>query len=420
MKKYDAVILGIGYVGLPLAQHATKCGLKVCGFDASKDVVDLLNQGVSHIDDLTDADVQQMLDLGFTATADPSVIASAETVVICVPTPLGEDNGPDLQYVESATKTIAQYLNAGQTIILESTTYPGTTDEFVRPILESTGLEAGIDFHLSFSPERIDPGNPEFGIANTPKIVGGHTEACTESASNFYGQFINQIVRVSGTREAEMVKLLENTYRYVNIAFVNELAQLCQQLGIDFWEVIAGAATKPFGFQAFRPGPGVGGHCIPIDPNYLSFKINHELNTPFRFVELARQINDSMPKYIFNRFEELLKSQGKRIQGASIVLLGVTYKPNISDQRESPAIPLAQLLIDAGANVSYSDPFVDSWAPTGEPLQRFEPGGRLVREADLCALLQNHSVFNLDEIVQQAKLLFDATGVASGPNVVRL
>jgi len=276
----DLVVIGLGYVGLPLAQEATRSGLSVVGLDVSAEVVDGLNSGRSHVDDLTDADVLQMLEGGFAATTDASVIADAGTVVICVPTPLAPDGGPDLATVLSATRAIAEHLRAGHLVVLESTTYPGTTADEVRPILEATGLVAGRDFHLAFSPERIDPGNAAFGLRNTPKIVGGHTDGCTDAAAEFYGKVVDQVVRVRGTREAEMAKLLENTYRHINIALVNEMARFCHELGIDLWDVIEAAKSKPFGFQAFYPGPGVGGHCIPIDPNYLSYQVQTQLDIP--------------------------------------------------------------------------------------------------------------------------------------------
>lgn len=416
----DAVIIGVGYVGLPLAHRATECGLGIVGFDVDQKVVDQLNQGRSHVDDLSDADVAAMVDRGFRASADPSIISAASTVVICVPTPLGEDGGPDLKYVQSAAETIAQHIKTGQTIVLESTTYPGTTEEVVLPILERSGLSAGLDFHLAFSPERVDPGNPTYGIANTPKIVGGLTPECTQAAMSFYQRFIDQVIAVSGTREAEMTKLLENTYRHINIALVNEIAQFCHELDIDVWEVIAGAATKPFGFQAFYPGPGVGGHCIPIDPNYLSFKVKHELDRPFRFVELAQEINESMPEYVASRISDLLMGRSKNLNGATVVLMGVTYKPNISDERESPAVPLANILMNAGAEVLYADPYVENWSPGGTPLTRVEPSGPEAAQADICVLLQNHRGFDSRAIAENAALLLDTRGTLTGENVTRL
>ncbi|MGH3389198.1 MAG: nucleotide sugar dehydrogenase, partial [Actinomadura sp.] len=340
----DLVVVGLGYVGLPLVREACRAGLQVAGLDLDEGVVAGLSAGTSHIDDVSDTDVAAMLSAGFTATTDPAVIERARTVVICVPTPLSADGGPDLTAVRGAALTVAGRLRAGTLVVLESTTYPGTTDEIVRPILEAgSGLAAGEGFHLAFSPERIDPGNPVYGVRNTPKIIGGHTPACTQAASAFYGKVVDTVVAAKGTREAEMAKLLENTYRHVNIALVNEMAIFCHELGIDLWDAIDCASTKPFGFQAFHPGPGVGGHCIPIDPNYLSYKVR-SLGYPFRFVELAQEINDRMPRYVVERTQQLLNQSGKALNGADILLLGVTYKADIADQRESPARPLARRL----------------------------------------------------------------------------
>ena len=304
--------------------------------------------------------------------------------------------------------------------MLESTTYPGTTDEIVRPILEQAGLIAGTDFHLAFSPERVDPGNPTYGIANTPKVVGGHTPECTDVATAFYRRFIETVVPSKGTREAEMTKLLENTYRHINIALVNEMAQFCHEMDIDLWEVIRNAATKPFGFQAFFPGPGVGGHCIPIDPNYLSYKVRATLGRPFQFVELAQSINLQMPAYVVERVTDLLNDEGKALRGSRILLLGVTYKPNIADQRESPATPLAQLLIDKGATLLFHDPHVESWTPNGTSVTRADDLDEALRAADVSVLLQNHRDYNLDAIAETAHQLFDTKGATDDPGIARL
>jgi len=416
----DLVVIGLGYVGLPLAQEATRSGLSVTGLDVSDAVVDGLNSGRSHVDDLTDDDVRAMLDAGFSATTDASVIADSSTVVICVPTPLAPDGGPDLATVLSAARTIAEHLRPGHLIVLESTTYPGTTADEVRPILEAGGLAAGSDFHLAFSPERIDPGNPAFGLRNTPKIVGGHTQDCTDAAAEFYGKVVDQVVRVRGTREAEMAKLLENTYRHINIALVNEMARFCHELGIDLWDVIEAAKSKPFGFQAFYPGPGVGGHCIPIDPNYLSYQVQTQLGYPFRFVELAQEINGGMPAYVVRRIQDVLNEEGKALRGSTILLLGVTYKPDIADQRESPAKPIAMELIDKGAQVSYHDPHVATWNVGSLRLESEASVESALERSDLTVLLQHHSAYDLPTIAESSKRLFDTRGVASGPRVVRL
>jgi nucleotide sugar dehydrogenase len=406
------VIIGLGYVGLPLAREATRSGLQVIGLDVNEEIVAGLEAGRSHIDDLSDDDVIDMKHGSFRATTDPRVIAQAQTVVICVPTPLSEGGSPDLSAVISAVKTVAAHLQPGALVSLESTTYPGTTDEVVRPILETSGLVAGVDFHLAFSPERIDPGNDEFGPRNTPKVIGGHTENCTKAAADFYSRFVDTVVKTKGTREAEMAKLLENTYRHVNIALINEMAQFCHDLNIDLWDVIDAAATKPFGFQSFRHGPGVGGHCIPIDPNYLSHNVRAKLGYSFRFVELAQDINNSMPAYVARRVQDLLNSDCKAVRGASVLLLGVTYKPNIADVRESPATPLAKRLIAAGADVSFHDPHVKSWTVAGHDLTSESDLYGAIADADLCVLLQNHREYDVDELAKCSRRFFDTRGVA--------
>jgi nucleotide sugar dehydrogenase len=416
----DLVVIGLGYVGLPLAQEASRAGLAVTGLDVSAGVVDGLNAGRSHVDDLSDAYISEMLERGFTATTDASVIADAHAVVICVPTPLTPEGGPDLGAVLGATRAIGEHLQPGQLIVLESTTYPGTTDDEVRPVLEAGWLAAGRDFHLAFSPERIDPGNPEFGMRNTPKVVGGHTEACTDAAADFYSRFVDTVVRARGTREAEMAKLLENTYRHINIALVNEMARFCYELDIDLWDVIAAAKSKPFGFQAFYPGPGVGGHCIPIDPNYLSYQVQAKLGYPFRFVELAQEINAGMPSYVVRRIQDVLNDQGKALRGSRILLLGVTYKPDIADQRESPAKPIAVELRDKGAQVEFHDPHVVSWRLGAESLACVDDLDSALDGADVVVLLQNHSDYDLPSITARAACLFDTRGATSGPKVVRL
>ena len=416
----DLVVIGLGYVGLPLAQEASRAGLAVTGLDVSAGVVEGLNAGRSHVDDLSEADIAEMIERGFTATTDASVIADARTVVICVPTPLTPEGGPDLGAVLGATRAIAEHLRPGQLVVLESTTYPGTTDDEVRPVLEAGGLVAGRDFHLAFSPERIDPGNEVYGMRNTPKVVGGHTDACTDAAEAFYGTFVDTVVRARGTREAEMAKLLENTYRHINIALVNEMARFCHELDIDLWDVIAAAKSKPFGFQAFYPGPGVGGHCIPIDPNYLSYQVQAKLGYPFRFVELAQEINAGMPSYVVRRIQDALNDEGKALRGSRILLLGVTYKPDIADQRESPAKPIALELRDKGAEVEFHDPHVVTWRLGPESLTRADDLDSALARADIVVLLQNHSAYDLATIAAQAPRLFDTRGATSGPKVVRL
>ena len=410
---FDAAIIGLGYVGLPLAQEASKVGVKVLGFDVNQGVVDDLNAGRSHVDDLSDADVAAMVEAGFHATTDSAQLAEVKTLVICVPTPLSEDGGPDLGPVNAAVATVAKHLQPGQTVILESTTYPGTTDEVVRPVLEAGGMTAGEDFHLAFSPERIDPGNEKFGAKNTPKVVGGHNEASGDAAAAFYGQFVDTVVRTKGTREAETAKLLENTYRHINIALVNEMARFCHDLGIDLWDVIEAAKTKPFGFQAFYPGPGVGGHCIPIDPNYLSYNVRSKLGYPFRFVELAQEINATMPTYVGQRAQDILNGDAKALRGSTVLLLGVTYKPNIADQRESPAVPLAKRLMEKGATVKYHDPMVDNWTAAGTGVEGVSDLDAAVAAADLTILVQNHKSYDIDALANASQRFFDTRGAAS-------
>lgn len=414
----DLVVVGLGYVGLPLAREACRSGLSVIGFDVSPTVVASLNAGRSHVDDLSDDDIASMRAAGFVATGDESDLDGFDTAVICVPTPLSGDGGPDLRAVTGATETIGRHLSEGSLVVLESTTYPGTTDEVVRPILEAGGLCAGEDFALAFSPERVDPGNARFGIANTPKVIGGHTPACTARAAAFYGQFVEQPVTVSGTREAEMTKLLENTYRHINIALVNEMARFCHELGIDLWDVIRAASTKPFGFEPFYPGPGVGGHCIPIDPNYLSHSVRSRLGYPFRFVELAQEINATMPNYVARRLQDVLNEDGLAIRGASVLLLGVTYKPNISDQRESPAVPLARHLLQLGARLAFHDPAVATWRVGDHELERVDDLEAAVSRSDLVVLVQNHASYDVDALAAASRRFFDTKGVASADGSV--
>lgn len=419
MSGTDLVIVGLGYVGLPLAQQAVAKGLHVVGFDVDATTVDALNNGRSHVDDLDDDDVRMMVASGFRATSDPTVFETASAIVICVPTPLDESGGPDLAAVKAATESVARHLRPSTLVVLESTTYPGTTEDIVGPILEQTGLVAGTDFDLAYSPERIDPGNAVYGVQNTPKVVGGVNEQSTSAAVELYGRFIDTVVPTSGTREAEMAKLLENTYRHVNIALMNEMAIFCHDLHIDLWESIAAASTKPFGYQAFYPGPGVGGHCIPIDPNYLSYKVR-TLGYPFRFVELAQEISARMPAYVVSRVIRILNDEAKSVKNARILLLGVTYKKNIADERESPARPIGRRLIELGAHVEYADPFVESWSIDDVDVPRRTDVVEAARDADLIVLLQAHDAFDLDAVVDVASDLFDTRGVLAGTNVERL
>jgi UDP-N-acetyl-D-glucosamine dehydrogenase len=414
----QVVVLGLGYVGLPLALAAAQAGYRVTGLDVSPRTVEGLLAGRSHVDDVSDDQLRAALADGFRPTGDPGCLGGADVAVICVPTPLADSGVPDLAAVRAATGAVAAHLRPGMLVVLESTTYPGTTEDVVLPLLEAGGLRGGSDFALAFSPERIDPGNPTYGLANTPKVVGGYTPACRERAARFYRRFVERVVLTRGTREAEMAKLLENTYRHVNIALVNEMAVFCDELGIDLWDAIAAAATKPFGFQAFSPGPGVGGHCIPIDPNYLSYRVR-QLGYPFRFVELAQEINQRMPAYVATRAQRLLNDHAKAVRGSTVLLLGVTYKPDVADERESPAIPLARRLLALGAELRYHDPYVPSWSVDGVEIPSADLDSDLAN-ADLVLLVQPHTAYDLDAIAKTAGLVLDTRGRMDGPTVQRL
>ena len=413
------VVLGLGYVGLPLVREATQRGVAVTGFDVSVAVVEGLNAGRSHVDDISDADVAAMVAAGFRATSDPSCLDTAEVAVICVPTPLDEHKAPDLRAVESAARTIRDHLRAGMLVVLESTSYPGTTDTLVRGILEESGLVAGRDFALAFSPERIDPGNPTWNLRNTPKIVGGLTPACTERAAEFYGAIVDTVVRAPGPREAEMAKLLENTYRHINIALVNEMAVISHQLGVDLWAAIDAARTKPFGFAAFYPGPGVGGHCIPIDPNYLSHQVR-ELGDEFRFVELAQEISGRMPAYVVSRVRAQLARAGVAEASATVLLLGLTYKADIADDRETPSRDVVRELRRAGMRVVGHDPHLSAFDVDGTSLELVGSLTEGLAACSVAVVLQWHAAFDPQTIATGAPLVFDTRGRLHGPNVERL
>ncbi len=359
-RKARLSVLGLGYVGLPLAVAYAKAGFEVVGFDLSQEKVDAINRKSSYIIDITDQELAEAVKPGgLRATTDFSELAKVDAVNICVPTPLGKTRDPDISYIQSAVASISASMHAGMLVILESTTYPGTTEEVILPILSKDGLVVGKDFFLAFSPERVDPGNAQFTTINIPKVVGGVTPACTEVARTLYSQVMQKVVPVSSVRVAETVKLLENTFRSVNIAMVNELALMCAAMDIDVWEVIAGASTKPFGFMPFYPGPGLGGHCIPIDPFYLSWKAK-QYGSEARFIELAGQINGAMPKHVVNLTAQALNTRKKALNGSRVLVVGVAYKPAIDDIRESPALDVIELLSKAGARVSWYDPHVPS------------------------------------------------------------
>ena len=416
--KYNLAVIGLGYVGLPLAIEAANNKLKVAGYDINESVVDNLNKSTSHVEDITDKVLQDALSKDFLITTDSSVLGESEFIVISVPTPL-TDYQPDLSYVEAATKSISENLTKGQIIILESTTYPGTTLEIVKPILEkNSNLVAGEDFLLGYSPERIDPGNKEWTFKNTPKIVSGINEKSLKKISEFYNSIIDEVVEVSGTREAEMVKLVENTYRQVNIAMVNELAILSNMLDIDIWEVVDAAKTKPFGFQSFRPGPGVGGHCIPIDPKYLSFK-TRQIGQPVRFVELAQEINNSMPNYVISRISELMNKKEILLKNSKILILGVAYKKDIGDTRESPAIDIVESLLGKSVEVSFYDPYVDELIVNKKNISK-EQDIESLSNYDLIIIHTPHSSFNKIDFGNIKSLIFDTTGSFIIPNAERI
>ncbi|WP_230208845.1 nucleotide sugar dehydrogenase [Nostocoides sp. HKS02] len=408
-----------------MALRAAEKGFMVVGLDTNVAVVEALNSGVSHIDDVSDDELKTGLSSGYRASNDPAEMATADVIVVCVPTPLSEDGGPDLGAVKGAATAIGEHVQPGALVILESTTYPGTTEEVFAPLVLGPGRQAGTDIRIAFSPERIDPGNREYGVKNTPKVVGGLTPECTRAARDFYAEFIDTVVEAKGAKEAEMAKLLENTFRHVNIALVNEMVRFSHELDIDLWDAIDCAATKPFGYMAFRPGPGVGGHCIPVDPSYLSHRVKAQLGYAFRMVELAEEINTAAPLYVANRVWQALNERKIAVNGARILLLGVTYKANISDRRESPADPLAKRLLEWGAEVRYHDPYVPEWtikATAGKKLMCEKDLSEAVREADIVVLLQAHSEYDLDGIAAESSHLLDTRGAhfASTAHVSRL
>ena len=405
--------LGLGYVGLPLSVEFASAGFSVTGFDLSAEKVDGVNRGESHIKDVPSSRVGELVAGGrLRASRDFDGLAEADALIICVPTPLSKTKDPDLSMVVDAAKAIAARLRPGQLVVLESTTYPGTTEELILPLLAERRLAVGRDFFVAFSPERVDPGNPRFHTRNTPKIIGGVTPACTEAAVALYSQAIETVIPVSSTRAAEMVKLLENTFRSVNIGLVNEVALMCARLGVDVWEVIDAAATKPFGFMPFYPGPGLGGHCIPIDPFYLSWKLK-TLNYRARFIELAGEINSGMPEYVCGRVADALNQQEKSVKGSRILVLGVTYKRDVDDVRESPALDILRILESRGARVGYNDPFVPELELNQGSLRSLDliTG---VEEADIVVIVTDHSSYRWPEIVEKARRVFDTRNALRG------
>ena len=400
-------VVGLGYVGLPLAFELTRAGYRVLGYDISRRVVDGLMAGRSHVKDITDQQLKSMLSEGrFEATTEADRLREADAVSICVPTPLSKFKDPDVSYIVAATNAMKAALRPGQAVILESTTYPGTTREVMLPALMSTGLTVGKDFFLAFSPERVDPGNPTWNTRNTPKVVGGITPDCTRVVTALYQPAIERIVPVSSIETAELVKLLENTFRSVNIGLVNEMAIVCDKLGVDVWEVIDAAATKPFGFMKFTPGPGVGGHCIPVDPHYLAWKMRG-LNYKTRFIDLAGELNSEMPHFWVQKLAEALNDEGRAVKGSKVLVLGVAYKKDIEDLRESPALDIIRLLEAQGAHVSYHDPWVGSFTEDG--IQRTStPLSRETLEASDCVVIvTDHSSIDYDLLRRHARRVVD-------------
>ncbi len=409
-------VVGLGYVGLPLVTTFAAAGFHVTGIDIDQQKVARANRGESYIPDISSSTLQEFIDtkrLHF--TSDYGVLDDIDAVSICVPTPLRKTREPDVSYIISATQQVRTHLHPGQLIVLESTTYPGTTDEVVLVELESTGLKVGVDFFLAFSPERIDPGNPNFDTRNTPKIVGGITPTCTELAQAFYGAAIEKVVPVSSARVAEMAKLLENTFRAVNIGLVNEIAIICEKLHINVWEVIEGAATKPFGFMPFMPGPGLGGHCIPVDPHYLSWKLK-TLDYTARFIELAAEINSSMPHYVVNKISEALNEQRRCFNGATVLVLGVAYKRNVGDVRESPALDIIQALMSRRAVVLYNDEYVSSLTLRDRTLYSQPLSSGLLQAADCVVIVTDHSYYDVSWIVREARCIVDTRNMTRGYN----
>src|ERR1022692_1929385 len=414
-------IIGLGYVGLPLAVEFAKAGFTVTGIDVIESKVERINAGDSYVQDVAQADVASLVEsCKLVATTDFSVIADLDTINICVPTPLRKTKDPDMSFIVSACQEIAKFVHPGMLAILESTTYPGTTDELVLPMLSSTGMQVGRDFFLCFSPERVDPGNPKFQTRNIPKVVGGVTQACTRLGAQFYAQALENVVPVSSTQVAEMVKLLENTFRMINIGLVNELAMMCDRMSINIWEVIDAAATKPFGFMPFYPGPGLGGHCIPIDPFYLSWK-SKQAGIEARFIELAGYINGQMPHFVVDKIQNALNDAGKPVKGSHIHILGVAYKKDIEDLRESPALDVMLLLKRRGARLTYSDPYVPQLQLDGDDL--YAQPEALAGEADCAAIITDHSSFDYLRIAAQSRLIVDTRNALKGVNsahIVRL
>jgi UDP-N-acetyl-D-glucosamine dehydrogenase len=409
-----AAVIGLGYVGLPLVVELAKSGITAIGVDVDTRKVNAINAGENYIDDISSEELAELVKSGkVSATTNWDVLKDVDAISICVPTPLRKTKDPDISYINSAVDQIAPRLKKGHIVILESTTYPGTTDELVQPKLEATGLKAGTDFYLAFSPERVDPGNPKFKTKNTPKIIGGVTAECSRAAAEFYSKTFDIVVPVSSARCAEMVKLLENTFRSVNIGLVNEVALMCDKLKLDVWEVIDAAATKPFGYMAFYPGPGLGGHCIPIDPHYLAWKLK-ALNYTARFIELASDVNAAMPDFVVMRVAKALNDERKSVNGSKILILGVAYKPNVDDIRESPAVDVIRLLQDLGAIVEYHDPHVAEFSEHGIEMKGVEFSAATLGTADCVVAITNHKAIDFQIVADSARIVIDTRNALKG------
>lgn len=407
-KKAVIGVVGLGYVGLPLAVEKAKAGYTVIGFDVQSSKVDAVNAGHNYIGDVVDEELARLVKEGrLRATSDYSLIRDVDTVAICVPTPLDKYMQPDISYVVNSTKSVSQNIHSGMLIVLESTTYPGTTEEVVKPILESTGLKCGEDFFLAFSPERVDPGNKKFKTKNTPKVVGGVTPACTEIAAALYRNVLEgEIYPVSSPAVAEMEKILENTFRNINIALANEMAVLCNRMGIDIWEVINAAATKPYGFMPFYPGPGLGGHCIPIDPYYLTWKAR-EYNYHTKLIEVSGEINNYMPEFVVENIMKILNKYKKSLNGSKVLLLGVAYKKDIDDFRESPVLKIVELLKNEGAEVYINDPYIKSFKHESKVYETIPLSDRLIEDSDIVVITTDHSCYDYDNIHKRSKVIYD-------------
>jgi len=412
-------VIGLGYVGLPLAVEAARGGMKVLGFDVQERVTEGINDGLSHIQDLTDNDIREHVQAGrLEATTDMGRLGECDAISICVPTPLSKTRDPDVSFILAATEAVSQALRPGQLIVLESTTYPGTTREVVQPELEKSGLRAGEGFFLCFSPERVDPGNPVWLTKNTPKVIGGVTRACTEAGVALYSRFFDTLVPVSSTEAAELTKILENTFRAVNIGLVNEVALMADRLGVDVWEVIDAAATKPFGFMKFTPGPGLGGHCIPVDPHYLSWKMR-TLNYKTRFIEVASEINSAMPEFVVGKVRKALNRAGKAVNGSRVLVLGVAYKPDIDDIRESPALDVIRLLEEDGAEVVYHDPYVPRLEEDGRVWEGKELTDELISSVDVAVIVTDHSGVDHARVLHLAPIVVDSRNATKGSRPMR-